>query len=82
MKATSIPGENMDRYVHKMKTHCKREDKYKVDMTLCYTVVHGQCTDDMLHELKCQGTYEQIRNDFDPIGLYLIYCPISWEYHD
>ena len=80
VKATSIPGENMDRYVHKMKTHCKREDKYEVDMTLCYTVVHGQCTDDMLHELKCQATYEKIRNDFDPIGLLKMLQRISYNY--
>jgi hypothetical protein len=53
-KSKNIPVEYMDRYNHKMKTHCKREDKFEVDMQLCYTVIHGQCTDDMLHELKCQ----------------------------
>jgi hypothetical protein len=42
--AEAIPSEYMDRYVHKMKTHCKREDKFEVDMQLCYTVIHGQCT--------------------------------------
>jgi hypothetical protein len=58
-EATEVPSEYMDRYNHKMKTHCKREDKFEVDMQLCYTVIHGQCTYDMLHELKCQQkTYE------------------------
>jgi hypothetical protein len=66
--AIEVPSEYMDRYIHKMKTHCKREDKFEVDMQLCYTVVHGQCTDDMLHELRCQKSYDSIRSSFDPIG--------------
>jgi hypothetical protein len=78
--ATEIPSECMDRYIHKMKTHCKREDKFEVDMQLCYTVIHGQCTDDMLHELKCQQTYERIKSGFDPIGLLELLQRISYNY--
>jgi hypothetical protein len=70
----------MDRYNHKMKTHCKREDKFEVDMQLCYTVKHGQCTEDLLHELKCQTTYELIKNSFDPIGLLHLLQRISYNY--
>ena len=40
-KATVIPAEYMDRYNHKIKTHCKREDKFETDMQLCYTVIHS-----------------------------------------
>ena len=80
MIATEIPIEYMDRYNHKMKTHCKREDKFEVDMQLCYTVVKGQCTDDMLHELKCQSAYEKIKNSFDPIGLLELLQRISYNY--
>jgi hypothetical protein len=78
--AKDVPSEYMDRYIHKMKTHCKREDKFEVDMQLCYTVVHGQCTDDMLHELKCQKTYESIKSTFDPIGLLQLLQRISYNY--
>jgi hypothetical protein len=78
--ATEVPSEYMDRYIHKMKTHCKREDKFEVDMQLCYTVVHGQCTDDMLHELRCQKTYDSIKNSFDPIGLLGLLQCISYNY--
>jgi hypothetical protein len=50
-KATTVPQEHLDQYDYKMKSHCKKEDKNKEDMELSFTVVHGQCTDDMLHEL-------------------------------
>ena len=82
--ATEISIEYMDRYNHKMKAHCKREDKFEVDMQLCYTVVKGQCTDDMLHELKCQSAYEKINNSFDPIGILELLQRISYNYqaHD
>jgi hypothetical protein len=78
--AIAIPSKYIDRYTHKMKTHCKREDKFEVDMQLCYTVIHGQCTEDMLHELKCQTTYETIKNSFDPIGLLHLLQRISYNY--
>ena len=79
-KATVIPAEYMDRYNHKIKTHCKREDKFETDMQLCYTVIHGQCTDEMIHELKCQEKYELIRLLFDPIGLLGLLQRISYNY--
>jgi hypothetical protein len=63
-----IPQEHIDRYEYKMKSHCKREDKYEVDMRLSFTVVHGQCTDDMLHELKCQQSYDKVKSGFDTMG--------------
>jgi hypothetical protein len=59
--ATTIPQEYLDRYDYKIKSHCKREDKYEVDMKLSFTVVHGQCTDEMLHELKCQACSRSFR---------------------
>ncbi|OEU19808.1 hypothetical protein FRACYDRAFT_235871 [Fragilariopsis cylindrus CCMP1102] len=80
VKATTIPAEYLDRYLHKIKTHCKREDKFETDMQLCYTVIHGQCTDDMIHELKCQKKYEMIRLLFDPIGLLELLQRISYNY--
>jgi hypothetical protein len=78
--ATVIPQEYLDRYEYKIKSHCKREDKYEVDMKLSFTVIHGQCTDDMLHELKCQQKYESIRNNFDPIELLKLIQQISYNY--
>jgi hypothetical protein len=79
--AEEIPSEYMDRYIHKMKTHCKREeDKFEVNMQLCYTVIHGQCTDDMLHELCCQKTYNAVKYKFDPIGLLELLQRISYNY--
>ncbi|OEU21780.1 hypothetical protein FRACYDRAFT_231926 [Fragilariopsis cylindrus CCMP1102] len=80
IKATAIPAEYMDRYNHKIKTHCKREDKFETDMQLCYTVIHGQCTDEMIHELKCQQKYEMVRLMFDPIGLLELLQRISYNY--
>jgi hypothetical protein len=76
--AKDVPSEYMDRYIHKMKTHCKREDKFEVDMQLCNTVVHGQCTDDMLHEMKCQKRrMNQLRVDL----IQLDYSSCYNEYH-
>jgi hypothetical protein len=46
-KALTVPQEHLDRYEYKMKSHCKKKDKYEEDMKLSFTVVHGQCTDDM-----------------------------------
>ena len=80
IKATVIPSEHLDRYTHKMKTHCKREDKFEDDMQLCYTVIHGQCTDDMIHELKCQEKYEEVKVKFDPIGLLKLLQQIAYNY--
>jgi hypothetical protein len=80
VEADKVPQEHLDRYDYKMKSHCKREDKYEVDMSLCFTVVHGQCTDDMLHELKCQQKYDNIKSSFDPIGLLKLIQQISYNY--
>jgi hypothetical protein len=63
-----------------MKSHCKKEDKYEEDMKLSFTVVHGPCTDDMLHELKCQQGYENIKTDFDPVALLKLIQQISYNY--
>jgi hypothetical protein len=63
-----------------MKSHCKKEDKYEEDMKLSFTVVHGQCTDDMLHELKCQQSYERIRMDFDSVRLLKLIQQISYNW--
>jgi hypothetical protein len=79
-KATTVPQEHLDRYDYKMKSHCKKEDKYEEDMKLSFTVVHGQCTDDMLHELKCQQGYENIKTDFDPVALLKLIQQISYNY--
>jgi hypothetical protein len=47
-------------------------------MKLSFTVVHGQCTDDMLHELKCQQGYEKIKAIFDPVALLRLTGFLLW----
>jgi hypothetical protein len=75
-KALTVPQEHLDRYEYKMKSHCKKEE----DMKLSFTAVHGQCTDDILHELKCQQTYEKIKYSFDPVKLLKLIQQISYNY--
>jgi hypothetical protein len=79
-KATVIPKEYTDRYNIKMKTMVKREDKYEDDMKLSYSLIIGQCNDEMKHELKSQKDYEVIRNTFDVIALLRLLQQISYNY--
>jgi hypothetical protein len=78
--ATVVPQEHLDRYDYKMKSHCKKEDKYEEDMKLSFTVVHGKCTDEMLHKIKCQQPYERIKANFDPVGLLKLIQQIAYNY--
>jgi hypothetical protein len=78
--AVKIPQAYTDRYNIKMKTMVKREDKYEDDMKLSYTLVMGQCNDEMKHELKTQREYELIRTSFDVIALLKLLQQISYNY--
>ena len=66
---TAVPTNMIDLYKEKMKMFAQVEEKFKRDCTSVYLLVKGQCSLNMISELKGFEEFDVIKQDFHLINL-------------
>ena len=78
--ATAVPENFMDVYREKVKIYSKIELQFEQHCESAFSLVIGQCSPNMISELKCHDEYDAINDEYQLVKLLLLIKKICFNY--
>lgn len=74
-------SEEFYEYHHELKIFIDNKTKYKDDIQKCFTIIYGQHSPDIEQLLKSEKTFQQLKTNYDFIGLIKLIEKLCYNYH-